>query len=257
MKNIQVGILQQPSNPDKMSVFLARMTQRGHNISTMDDVYELFNKPVNNPDLRKNLASLNHGTIKRFDSYTVAVVGASRRFLAQIRTHQHADFVSGSLQYSDWSTIERASDWEKMFVVPYEIIGNKDLTDYYLRKCGACYIAYETIAQTSAGNDAAGFIMPNGLRNVLIIQANVQQWQYMIRLRACNRNSLETQYVMLRIWDELLKTENGEDFFGPDHFGIDCQFSGCHEGKFTCGEPFPKGVTPKDILLQKFDRITY
>ena len=251
MRNIQVGILQQPSNPDKMSTFLARMTQRGHNISTLDDVQELFNKPVKNPNLRATLSSLNHGTIKRFDTFTVVVVGASRRFLAQIRTHQHADFVSGSLQYSDWSDIKRASDWEKMFVVPYEVMESRGLTEYYLRKCGAAFIAYETIVQT-AGNDAAGFIMPNGLRNVLVIQANVQQWQYMIGLRACNRNSLETQYVMLKIWEELLKTEYGEDFFSPQFVGASCSVDKCHEGHFCCGEPWEKMSYPGALLRTHF-----
>ena len=251
MRNIQVGILQQPSNPDKMSTFLARMTQRGHNINTLDDVNDLFNTPVKNPNLRATLSSLNHGTIKRFDTFTVVVVGASRRFLAQIRTHQHADFVSGSLQYSDWSEIKRAADWEKMFVVPYEVLTSKDLTDYYLRKCGNAFIAYETIAQT-AGNDAAGFIMPNGLRNVLVIQANVQQWQYMIGLRTCNRNSLETQYVMLKIWDELLKTEYGKDFFSPEFVGAPCSVDKCKEGHFSCKEPWDKASSPSALLQSRF-----
>lgn len=251
MRNIQVGILQEPSNADKMSTFLARITQRGHNLHTLEDVQALFNKPVKNEDLRLQLAGLNHGTIKRFDSYTVVVVGASRRFLAQIRTHQHADFVSGSLQYSDWSEIKNKSDWEKMFVVPYEILDNPNLIDYYLRKCGSAFMAYEIIA-SQASNDAAGFIMPNGLRNVLVIQANVQQWQYMIKLRACRRNSEETRYILLKIWDELLGTDGGKDFFSPEILGFDCQFSGCKEGKFCCGHPFEKGLTPKQILQADF-----
>lgn len=254
MDKIQVHVLQEPSNADKMSVFLARMTQRGHNIHDVGNVQELFNKPVKNQDLRKELAGLKHGTIKRFDSFTVVIVGASRRFLAQIRTHQHADFVSGSLQYSDWSEIKRTSDWDKMFVVPYEILGNTDMENYYLQKCASAFMAYETIAP-QVGNDAAGFIMPNGLRNVLVIQANVQQWQYMINLRACNRNSFETQYVMLLIWSALLNTEYGQDFFSPDHMGAPCSHGACPEGKFCCGNPWPNGADPDELLKLYFPRI--
>ena len=249
MRNIQVGILQTPSNAEQMSPFLARLTQRGHNITTLEDVQKLFDMPVKNPNLRQTLASLDHGTIKRFDSYTVIIVGASRRFLAQIRTHQHADYVSGSLQYSDWSEIQRAADWEKMFVVPYELYDKPDLMDYYLRKCGSAFLAYTTISPL-AGNDAAGFIMPNGLRNVLVIQANIQQWQYMINIRACNRNSLETQYVMLRIWEELLKHD--EAFFNPKYVGASCSVSKCKEGHFCCGDAWTKSAHPHDILLEKF-----
>ena len=252
MNKIEVAVLQEPSNTN-ISGFLARLTQRGHEISDMNDLLELWEKPVSSK-LRNSLASLHHGTIKRFDLYTVAVVGASRRFLAQIRTHQHADFVSGSLQYSDWSDINRASDWEKMFVVPYKFIEEPTAANVYLRECASAYNTYQTLARVD--NDAAGFIMPNGLRNVLIIQANVQQWQYMIKLRACNRNSLETQYVMLRIWEELLKTEYGEDFFNPEHTGADCSTSSCHEGKFCCQAPWDKGEYP-GVLLRTYFPLLY
>ena len=245
MRNIEVGILQEPANAEKMSIFLARLTQRGHQISSLDDLYELFEKPVKNPQLRLNLSGLEHGTIKRFDSYTVAIIGASRRFLAQIRTHQHADFVSGSLQYSDWSDINRVNDWQKMFVVPYEFMKDPTAQNKYLRACGSAYGTYQTLARVD--NDAAGFIMPNGLRNVLIIQANVQQWQYMIKLRTCRRNSDETRYTMLKIWDELLTSEYGQDFFDPSICGPSCMNDKCHEGKFCCGERMPQQY-PSEIL---------
>jgi len=246
-----VGILQEPSNAKYMSPLLARLTQRGHQIQSLSDLYTLAKKP-SKEGLQKTLASMQHGTIKRFDSYTVAVVGASRRFLAQIRTHQHADFVSGSLQYSDWSDFSTLDDWSKMFVVPYPCLklNSPTLYDEYLQECSHAFDTYKIIAKTD--NDAAGYIMPNGLRNVLVIQANVQQWQYMIKLRACRRNSDETRYVLLLIWNELLKSEYGEQFFSPDILGFDCQFGGCKEGKFSCGSPYKKGRKPIDIIRAEY-----
>lgn len=247
MRKIKTAILQQPNEATRMSSFLARLTQRGHELATVDDVLDLYWKK-STPNLRKQLAGMHHGTIKRFDTYTVVVVGASRRFLAQIRTHQHADFVSGSLQYSDWSEVD---DWNNMFVVPYAFMENTDLERMYLQKCANAYLAYKDLAKVD--NDAAGFIMPNGLRNVLVIHANVQEWQYMIKLRACARNSDETRYVMLKIWDQLLnETEDGEQFFSPDILGFDCQFGGCKEGKFSCGHPYQKGLTPYEIIQAEY-----
>ena len=249
MRNIEVSILQEPEEAARMSSFLARMTQRGHELGTMNDVLDLYWKP-SKPELRQALAGMHHGTIKRFDTYSVLVVGASRRFLAQIRTHQHADFVSGSLQYSDWSDVNHDTDWSSMFVVPYKFMENISLERKYLQNCAGAYFAYQDLAKTD--NDAAGFIMPNGLRNILAIHANVQEWQYMIKLRACRRNSDETRYTMLLIWEQLLNTTYGEQFFSPEIIGFDCQFGGCREGKFCCGHPYEKGLTPTEIIKAEY-----
>jgi thymidylate synthase (FAD) len=96
---------------------------------------------------------------------------------------------------------------------------------------------YEAIAQET-DNDTAGYAAPQGLRNILIMQANHEAWMHFIRLRSCNRNTNETQYVTFRIWEELLKTVNGEDFFR--YAGPDCMFGACKEGKMTCGSPLRK-----------------
>ena len=246
MDKIQVEVIQAPSKKPAMAPFLARMTQRGHKLTNMEDLQELINQKATTKHL-SSLAEMPHGTIKRFDSYTVAIVGASRRFLAQIRTHQHADFVSGSLQYSDFS----ANDPAEMFVVPYEVFGNEHLKQYYLDSCKKGFLRYKTIA-AEAGNDAAGFVAPNGMRNVLIMQANAQSWQYMIGLRTCRRNSLETRYVLLRIWEELLKANHGKYFFSPSACGCGCQTGKCQEGHMTCGEPLSVDMGPTEILHADF-----
>ena len=230
-----------------MSAFLARMTQRGHEISGMNDLVDLMDKPASSSFINK-LSNMQHGTIKRFDTYTVAIVGASRRFLAQIRTHQHADFVSGSLQYSDWSNNE---DPGKMFVVPYELLGKDDLRTAYLDSCVDAFRTYQLLA-TDNKNDAAGFVLPNGVRNTLIIHANIQEWQYMIRLRTCRRNSAETRYVMLKIWDALQATPNGEEIFGYKSTGPACMSGRCPEGHMTCGAPCPYAHHTPDKLLKWF-----
>ena len=247
MNNIKVAILQEPYDAGHISSFLARLTQRGHDLNDIESVKVLYNKPEN-PELIKKLAGMQHGTIKRFDSYTVIVIGASRRFLAQIRTHQHADFVSGSLQYSDWSS--SVFNMQDMFVVPYSMLDNEELKTEYLQRCYDAYETYQHIA--TVDHDAAGFIMPNGLRNILVIQANVQEWQYIIKLRGCARNSDETRYTVLQIWDALLHTRHGSMFFSPEIVGFDCQFGGCKEAQFSCHRPYPKGIMPMAIIKSEY-----
>ena len=56
-------------------------------------------------------------TVAKFGIINVVVVGASRRFLAQITRHQNeVKYMSASLQYSDYSGVED-------FVIPYDLMG--------------------------------------------------------------------------------------------------------------------------------------
>lgn len=242
MNKIEVKVLETHGDPGQWAAFLARLTQRGHNIKSMADLEALFNQS-HTPGFVEAIAKLPHGTIKRFTPITVAIVGASRRFLAQARTSQvGTNFVSASLQYSDYSG-------EADFVVPYAIIEEDYkckisfyktyLTDVYLNSCRESMEVYGLIAKDT-DNDTAGYAAPQGLRNILIMQANHQSWDYWIRLRGCNRNTVETQYVTMRIWEELLNTPDGKEFF--EYSGPDCMNGSCREGKMCCGDPMRKYI---------------
>lgn len=252
MNNIEVAVLDTHAFPGSMMVGLARLTQRGHNITTMDDLRKLFEDAKNaNPDLVRGIAKLPHGTIKRFCPITIGVVGASRRFLAQARTHQVGfNYVSASLQYSDYSGKGR-------FVVPYALLENEVSRAKYMESCENSMMAYEYIA-ADTDNDTAGYAAPQGLRNILVMQANHDAWMNFIRLRSCNRNTPETQYVTLRIWEELLKTPDGKEMFA--YAGPDCMYGTCREGKMCCGKPLKASMfkgdgetsIPRNIINHKW-----
>lgn len=245
MNKIEVAVLDNHNDPGGLMMFLAKLTQRGHNITCMQDLRNLLESSKNpKASTVKSVAALPHGTIKRFCPITVAIVGASRRFLAQARTHQVGfNYVSASLQYSDYSG-------KADFVVPYALIehdteaimsgnvfGSYSFTDVYLSSCKASMAAYMDLAEAT-DNDTAGYAAPQGLRNILIMQANHEAWMNFLRLRTCNRNTNETQYVSLRIWEELLKTPDGEEMFA--YAGPDCMYGMCREGKLCCGRPLKK-----------------
>lgn len=260
MNKIEIAVLETHGDPGQWAAFLARLTQRGHKIKNMADLIELFNQS-HTPGFLQAIAQLPHGTIKRFTPITVAIVGASRRFLAQARTSQvGTNFVSASLQYSDYSG---AAD----FVVPYALLeaqhagrhfGAWKPIEFYLDGCQDAMDSYKRLA-SETDNDTAGYAAPQGLRNILIMQANHQSWDYFIRTRGCNRNTVETQYVTMRIWEELLKTPDGEEFFGFS--GPDCMHGRCREGKMACGSPMRKcyndaksmGISvPRHIINEKW-----
>lgn len=226
---------------EKIMVCAARLTQRGHKIKNMSDFMTLYEKEYTEQTV-KNFVSLPHPSIQKFAVINVAIVGASRRFLAQITRHQNeVKFMSASLQYSDYSG---AAD----FVVPYNILSMPALVKkMYLQSCKEAMESYQTAIKMGVNNDSAGYMAPQGLRNVLLISATPFQWKHMISQRVCRRNTDETRYVMLKIWAELY--EVAPELFACGPF---CMTEGCKEGIKFCGSPIPVDSTPADIIKADF-----
>ena len=245
MKNIEVKIL----NPEvikeceKMMVCSARLTQRGHKIKNLDDFMELYNKSYTDKTANA-MVSLPHPTIQKFGVINVVIVGGSRRFLAQITRHQNeVKFMSASLQYSDYS--DNAD-----FFVPYEIIcKGEEAVNNYLDICKSNMEEYKkSVNSYNIDHDTMGYIVPHALRNILIISATPYQWKHMIQQRTCNRNTQETQYIMLKIW-EALYNENPILLKACGPF---CMTGHCKEGKMCCGRPIDKDATPTEILKNNY-----
>lgn len=249
MQNIEVKVLnpEQLDSSEKMMVAMARLTQRSHKISCMDDFIELLNKPYNQ-STAEIMTQLPHPTIQKFGLINIAIVGASRRFLSQITRHQNEiKFMSGSLQYSDYSD-------DMQFCVPYEVTKfdreHRDLYgnvayNQYISSCLQSMYDYKKAAEI-IGNDAAGYMAPQGMRNVLLMSVLPYELKHIISQRSCNRNTLETQYVLLKIWEQLY------DYPMFKNCGPDCMGQGCREGKMSCGHPMQKGMSPTEILHQQF-----
>lgn len=259
MKEIEVKILN-PSvikDAEEMMVAMARLTQRGHTIKCMSDLMNLLDKSYTDKTL-ETMVSLPHPTIQKFGVINIAVVGASRRFLAQITRHQNeVKFMSASLQYSDYTDSLK-------FVVPYEIttldadpLGlyatDSNLTKWrtkaYLKSCEQAVAEYELAIKQGVPHDAAAYMLPQGMRNVVVISATPYQWKHMISQRTCNRNTLETQYVMLRCWEELVTLSHMFTACGPT-----CLHGKCKEGNMKCDRK-PAYLNPMDILDDNFKYI--
>lgn len=247
MNKIEVGVIAEHGNALETMGFLARLTQRGHNIKSLQDIKDLLGKPVSSPFADALMKMELHGTIKRFTPITVAIVGASRRFLAQARTNQVGfNYVSASLQYSNYGDTAdfvvpyalMEADHKDSQEIPYLPEGMQNLNSgRYLESCRRAMETYKIIAE-STDNDTAGYAAPQGLRNILIMQGNHEAWLHFLKTRTCNRNTVETQYVAFRIWEELLKTDGGEEMF--KYAGPDCMYGICREGKMCCGKPLKK-----------------
>lgn len=242
MDKIEIKVLNYAAvkEAEKHMVFTARLTQRGHMIHSMKELMELYEQSFSEDTLR-NIGQLPHPTVQKFSVITVAIVGASRRFLAQITRHQNeVKFMSASLQYSNYSG-------KAEFATPYEVMtAEEPVQRMYQDICRSDMDCYEKLCELGIGHDAAGYATPQGLRNVMIICATPYQWKHMIHQRVCRRNTDEMRIVMLKIWQELY--ELSPVLFAPNQTGPFCQRSVCTEGKMSCGRPIGKSMIASEIL---------
>ncbi len=248
MNNIEIKVLNPEAvqSSEQMMVTAARLTQRGHNIRNLQDFMNLYSKPYSEK-LVDDLMLLPHPTIQKFGVINVVVVGASRRFLAQITRHQNEiKFMSASCQYSDYS---HKAD----FVIPYEILDNEAAKTQYLQSCMDSLAMYEEAICNGVDHDSAAYMLPQGLRNILIMSATPYQWKHMISQRICRRNTLETRYVMLMIWNELYALN--PRLFAPETTGPFCQRGKCLEGKMACCDPIVSTAVPAHIILSDFPKL--
>lgn len=247
MDMIQVKVLNPGAVADaeRMMVFTARLTQRGHRITNMADLEALLEQEYT-PDVARVMSSLPHPTLQKFGVIHVAIVGASRRFLAQITRHQNeVKFMSASLQYSNYSS-------GSGFVVPYEILAENDyvLTEIYTQQCEDAMHTYGELSRCGLSGDTCGYLAPQALRGALIISATPYQWQHMISQRVCKRNTDETQYVMLKIWEMLYPLSYS--LFKGMNCGPFCMVEQCKEGALSCKSSYRKLLTPTEILQMSF-----
>lgn len=246
MRNIEIKIL----NPDiieenrKMMAIGARLTQHGEKINSMKSFLDLYNKPASD-NFIKNLSQLPHPILQHLAKINIAIVGISRREMTQLVRHRNdVHFISSSLQYSNYSD---SAD----FMVPYEIIkAGPEAELRYLRNCKTAMEEYTYFNQQGIDNDSCGYMAPQGLRNVLIMSATPFELKHIIEQRVCRRNTKGTQFVMLKIWEQLYALD--PVFFAPDTTGPFCMRGVCKEGKMACGRPLDKNMTPSYILRCEF-----
>lgn len=247
MDKIEVAVLNPHAVEDaeRLMVLGARLTQRSDKIHSMEDMMALYKRSYSNQTVH-TMASLPHPNIQRQAMITIAMVGISRRFWSQITRHQDdVHFVGGSLQYNDYSdSLEVVIPYEIM-ELDHERIGNAELEEGYHRRnfinsCRNAINDYRGAIEQGVPHDAAGYIASFGMRQVAIMSATAWEWHHIIAQRICRRNTFETQYVMLRCWEELEKL--GEIFANCGPFCTEP--GGCREGKFCC----MRGFITSDVM---------
>jgi thymidylate synthase (FAD) len=227
MDRIEVELLD--SNLNGMPKFLARLTQRGHQIKRMDDILSLYRDALEGAP-SDTLLTLPHTTIQRMNYITIAITGLSTKAVSQLRTHaKRLTFLSTSTQYSDYSGCD------DNYVIPDGLNPEQEKAMY------EAYVtmqkAYEDLIASGVDKDEASYLLPQGLRKTLIISGNLDDWNYVMRTRLCHRNTKEVQYICRQILDAIT-------FYYGEEYTVNmlppCVNGKCLEGKFSCGKRYER-----------------
>lgn len=215
-------------NFDGTPLFLAKLTQRGSQINSMDDLLDLYDDNIDKTP-SKAILKLPHDTIQRMCYMTVAIQGLSTKAVSQLRTHAtRLTFISTSTQYSEFTKVDDP------YVVPSDL--NDEQQRIYREALAHIHQEYAKLFELSGDKDKAGYLLPQGLRKSLIVSGNYPAWKYVLKMRLCNRNTEEVQYVCEQLLQEM-RTKCGPVW--ADLCLPDCtNEKGCQEGKFCCGKKY-------------------
>lgn len=224
MNKIKVKILDHSFNG--MPMFLAKLTQRGSQVTTMEQLMELYDDNIKETPSPR-LLGLPHDTISRMCYMTVAICGLSTKAVSQLRTHAtRLTFISTSTQYSEFTKVDDP------YVIPMGL--NDDQRRYYETAMTLHHAAYQDLHKDVGDKDTTGYMLPQSLRKSLIVSGHFPAWRYVLQLRSCNRNTKETKYISELIIEAMRQIGLGvwADLCLPR-----CTTTlGCPEGNFTCGE---------------------
>ena len=232
---------------EKNMVFAARLTQQGHKIASMDDLMELYEKSFSVQTVAA-MGALPHPTIQKFAVITVAIVCASRRFLAQITRHRIASFSVQSQRYvrlDDFRyvtppEIEAIPEAKAAFLASMEEDAQRYLDlAHKLEEGHTARLMAEGMPEKQArakaskqANEDARFVLPNACETKMVVTMNARSLMNFFQLRCCNRAQWEIRELAEKMFTLVYPV-------APHIFakaGPACLCGPCPEGKMCCGK---------------------
>lgn len=218
----KVKLIAHTPDPDKLVAAAAKLCYSAAGVDTLMDGLTADKVEA----MCRKLADLGHESPIEHASYTFAVEGVSRAFLAQLTRHRIASYSVQSQRYVDKSDFD--------YVMPPSIAANMEAKDAYIRcmnMASACYALFTTVG---IPNEDARFVLPNACDTRIIFTMNARSLHNFFRLRCCNR----AQWEIRGVADEMLRLCREVSPVLFRYAGASCAVRGvCSEGAMCCGEP--------------------
>lgn len=192
----------------------------------------------------QNLMDMGHMSPVEHASFTFAIEGVSRTFLAQITRHRLASFSVQSQRY-----VSMRSEETFDYVLPerIEALGAEMIQKFHnqMRTMQNWYNEWLDLLEDS-GNGAkedARFVLPGASATRMLMTMNVRELNHFFSLRCCNRAQWEIRQVA---W-EMLRLCKKEAPFLFKEAGPSCLKGACTQGKMSCGRAQQMRQKAKEI----------
>ena len=216
---VKVILLAHTPEPEKVVAAAAKVCYSNSNIKTLYDKLT----PENTANFIQKLVDMGHESPMEHVSFTFAIDGVSRSFLAQITRHRIASFSVRSQRYCTYESddfVEPVLKTEKEKEIFNEAV--KSAKDYY-----------DKLIEAGANKEDARAVLPNAAQTCMMVTMNARELKHFFGLRCCNRAQAEIRTVakeMLKLVKEV----------APNLFknaGPHCVSLGyCPEGSMGCGQ---------------------
>ena len=216
---MKVILLAHTPDPEKVVAAAAKVCYSNSDIRTLYDKLT----PENTASFIQKLVDMGHESPMEHVSFTFAIDGVSRSFLAQITRHRIASFSVRSQRYCTYESddfVEPVLKTEKEKEIFNEAV--KSAKDYY-----------DKLIEAGANKEDARAVLPNAAQTCMMVTMNARELKHFFGLRCCNRAQAEIRTVakeMLKLVKEV----------APNLFknaGAHCVSLGyCPEGSMGCGQ---------------------
>lgn len=194
----------------------------------MDELIERIEGGDNAKFIRM-LKSMTHLSPFEHASFTFAIEGVSRAFLAQVTRHRIASFSVRSQRY--------VAESDFNYIVPPAVsdLGSDAVEEFteQMKTAAGWYAAWQKrLGGGEKANEDARFVLPNACETKMIMTMNARELMHFFELRCCNRAQWEIRDVAWQMLSQVL--EVAPNVF--ENCGPACLTGTCPEGKKSCGK---------------------
>ncbi|MDE7165210.1 MAG: FAD-dependent thymidylate synthase [Clostridiales bacterium] len=235
----KVKLIRHTADPEATVALAAKLCYSDRELDDLTD--NIMAK--DNSAFISRLMDMGHHSPVEHASFTFAIEGVSRAFLAQITRHRIASFSVRSQRYvseDDFNYVVPPAIEELGAAAVARFAGQMDtIMDWYHDWQGA-------LGHGEKSNEDARFILPNACETKMIVTMNARELMHFFELRCCNRAQWEIRSVAWLMLAEALKV-------APNLFrdcGPGCLRGNCPEGQKSCGKAV-EVKAHRDAILKK------
>lgn len=173
--------------------------------------------------LLSRVASMGHDSVFEHAVFTFGAENVSRSLMAQLTRHRVASFSVKSQRYVGESDFG--------YIAPPSVTESSEAMEVFNRAMNSAEEAYRVLTQMGIPKEDARFVLPNACCTHIVITMNARELNHFFRLRLCNR----AQWEIRELAGEMLRLAHDVAPLLFRKAGPGCVYSGCTEGKLSCG----------------------